>query len=57
MITKEIVSVVIDAPAGFSIIAELAGFVVLSRFVFFMAIFYYPLRFDVKKNATCPGRL
>lgn len=50
MITKESVSVAIDIPAGFSIIAVLDGFVVLSLFVFLIAIFYYSLRFDVKKN-------
>ena len=50
MITKESVSIVIDISAGFSIITVLDEFAVLSLFVFFMALFYYPLRFDVKKN-------
>jgi hypothetical protein len=55
MITREIASVAIDTLAGFSIIAVLVGFIVLSLFVFFMALFYNPLRFDVNKNGNCSG--
>jgi hypothetical protein len=55
MITRESASVVIDTSAGFSIITVLVGFIVLSLFVFFMTLFYNPLRFDVKKNGNYSG--
>ena len=49
MIRRESDSVVSDTLTGFSLFSVLAGFKVLSLFVFFMALFSYPLCVDINK--------